>query len=236
MVQKYFDMFKKRRTQQTLRVFDFIVSLLGIIVLSPLFIIAATFVKCTSPGPVIYAQQRVGRNGRLFRLYKFRSMLVNADLVGSSITTGNDRRITKTGRILRKTKLDELPQLWNVLKGDMSFVGPRPDVPEIVNKYSPEMRQILSIRPGITSKATLHLRNEEDLLSLAKDPDKAYEEIFIPAKVKLAMDHVKRRSFFFDFSILLKTVWSLTGGRMLPIRECQIIGEIKQGIERINAV
>lgn len=219
-----------------MRVFDFIVSLLGIIVLSPLFIFVVVFIKSTSPGPVIYAQKRVGRNGRLFRLYKFRSMLVNADRIGTSVTTGNDPRITKTGRILRKTKLDELPQLWNVLKGDMSFVGPRPDVPEIVDKYTPEMRRILTIRPGITSNATLHLRNEDDLLSLAKYPDKAYEEIFVPAKVKLAMEHVKHRSFFFDFSILLKTVWALTGGRIVPIKECTIIGEIKQGIEKINVV
>lgn len=176
-----------------MRVFDFIVSLVGIVILSPLFTIAVVLIKCTSPGPVIYAQKRVGRNGRLFRLYKFRSMLVNADRIGTSVTTGNDTRITKTGRILRKTKLDELPQLWNVLKGDMSFVGPRPDVPEVVNKYSPEMRHILSIHPGITSNATLYLRHEEELLAMANDPDRAYGEILVPAKVKLAMEHANPR-------------------------------------------
>lgn len=219
-----------------MRVFDFIVSLVGIVMLSPLFTIAVALIKCTSPGPVIYAQKRVGRNGRLFRLYKFRSMLVNADRIGTSVTTGNDPRITKTGRILRKTKLDELPQLWNVLKGDMSFVGPRPDVPEIVNTYSPEMKRILSIRPGITSKATLHLRHEEELLAMANDPDRAYEDIFVPTKVKLAMEHVNRRSFFFDFFVLLQTVWALTGGKILPIEEHPIINEIKQSIDKMNGI
>ena len=161
-------------------------------------------------------------------------MVVNAGHIGTSVTTGHDPRITKIGRVLRKTKLDELPQLWNVLKGDMSFVGPRPDVQEIVNNYTGEMRRILEIRPGITSNASLHLRNEEELLSLAREPDKAYEEIFVPAKVELAMEHVLRKSFFFDFGILLKTVWVLTAGRIWPIKEHSIIKEIKQAMERMK--
>ncbi len=161
-------------------------------------------------------------------------MVINADQIGTSVTTGKDHRVTKIGRILRKTKLDELPQLWNVLKGDMSFVGPRPDVPEIVNNYNSEMRRIFEVRPGITSNATLHLRNEEDLLSLAQAPDKAYYEIFVPAKVKLAMEHVERKSFLFDFGVLLKTVWALTGGSIWSIKEHPIVDEIKQDIERMN--
>ncbi|HDY69140.1 MAG TPA: sugar transferase [Candidatus Scalindua sp.] len=217
-----------------MRVFDFFVALIGILILSPFFIIAIFLIKLTSPGPILFIQDRVGRNNSIFRLYKFRSMVKNADRIGTSVTTGNDPRITKAGRILRKTKLDELPQLWNVLKGDMSFVGPRPEVPEIVNKYSYEMKRILDIRPGITSNATLYLRNEEDLLSLAKDHNKAYEKIFIPVKAKLAMEHVNRKSFLFDFGILLKTVWVLTGGKIWPIKEHQIINEIKQNIERLN--
>ncbi|BBO18553.1 sugar transferase [Candidatus Brocadia pituitae] len=159
-------------------------------------------------------------------------MVVNADRIGTSVTTGHDTRITKVGRILRRTKLDELPQLWNVLKGDMSFVGPRPDVPEIVNNYSGAMKRILEVRPGITSSASLHLRNEEDLLSLAKEPDKAYEEIFVPAKVRLAMEHVQRKSFLFDFRILFQTVWALTGGRIWPSKEHPVVKEIKQAIEK----
>ena len=217
-----------------MRLFDFIISSVGILILSPLFIITIFLIKLTSPGPILFIQDRVGRNNRIFLLYKFRSMVNNADRMGTSVTTGNDSRITKIGRILRKTKLDELPQLWNVLKGDMSFVGPRPDVPEIVNNYSYEMKRILEIRPGITSNVALYLRNEEDLLSLAKDHDKAYEEIFVPTKVKLAMEHVNRKSFLFDFGILLKTVWALTGGKIWPIKEHQIINEIKQDIERLN--
>ncbi len=161
-------------------------------------------------------------------------MVCNADQIGTSVTTGIDPRVTKIGRLLRKTKLDELPQLWNVLRGDMSFVGPRPDTQEIVRNYNSEMRRILEVRPGITSNATLHLRNEEDLLSLAKDPDRAYEEIFVPAKVKLAMEYVARKSFLFDFGILLKTIWALTGGKIWPIKEHSIVTEIKQDIERMN--
>jgi len=218
-----------------MRIFDFIVSLIGIVILSPVFLFAALLIICTSPGPIGYSQKRVGRNGRLFHLYKFRSMVVNADRIGSSVTTGKDPRITKVGRVLRKTKLDELPQLWNVLKGDMSFVGPRPDVPEIINNYTGAMKRILEVRPGITSNASLHLRNEVDLLSLAREPDKAYEEIFVPAKVGLAMEHVHRKSFLFDFGILLQTVWVITVGRVvLPTKEHPVVKEIKQAIERMK--
>ncbi len=217
-----------------MRLFDFIVSVIGICILSPLFIISVLLIRLTSPGPIFFIQDRVGQSSCIFRLYKFRSMVNNADNMGTSVTSGNDPRITRIGKILRKTKLDELPQLWNVLKGDMSFVGPRPDVPEIINNYTDEMKRILDIRPGITSNASLYLKNEEDLLSLAVDHDSAYEEIFVPAKVKLAMEHVNKKSFLFDFVILLKTVWSLTVGKVYPTKENQIIDEIKKNIERLN--
>lgn len=217
-----------------MRIFDFVGALVGTLLLFPLFIIIIFLVKISSPGLIIYSQERVGRNGRIFHLYKFRSMVNNAEQMGTSVTTGRDPRITKIGRLLRKTKLDELPQLWNVLKGEMSFVGPRPDVPEIVNNYNSEMRRILEVRPGITSNATLHLRNEEDLLSFAKDPDKAYDEIFVPAKVRFAMEHVNRKSFIFNLSILFKTLWALTGGRIWQIKEHPIVSEIKNDIERMN--
>jgi len=217
-----------------MRVFDIIFSLIGFLILSPLYIITIFFVRISSPGPIIFSQKRVGCNGLIFCLYKFRSMVDNADQIGTSVTTGKDPRITKVGRILRRTKLDELPQIWNVLKGDMSFVGPRPDVPEIVNSYDSKMKRILDVRPGITSNATLHLRNEEDLLSLAKRPDKAYDEFFVPAKVMLAMEHVERRSFLFDFGILIKTLWALTAGRVWRIKEHPIVDEIKRNIEKMN--
>jgi lipopolysaccharide/colanic/teichoic acid biosynthesis glycosyltransferase len=217
-----------------MRIFDVIVALVGIIILSPLFIITIFLIKISSPGPIIFSQKRVGHKGRLFNLYKFRSMVVNAEQLGTSVTTGKDPRITGIGKILRKTKLDELPQLWNVLKGDMSFVGPRPDVPEIVNNYNLGMRRILEVRPGITSNATLHLRNEEDLLSLASDPDRAYEEIFLPAKVQLAMEHVNRKSFLFDFSVLIQTIWALTVGRIWPQQEHPFVAEIRAQIMEQN--
>ncbi len=217
-----------------MRLFDFIVSVIGICILSPLFIISVLLIRLTSPGPIFYIQDRVGKCCRIFRFYKFRSMVINADSMGTSVTSGNDPRITRIGKVLRKTKLDELPQLWNVLKGDMSFVGPRPDVPEIVNNYTDEMKMILDVRPGITSNASLYLKNEEDLLSLAIDHDSAYEEIFVPAKVKLALEHVNRNSFIFDFVILLKTVWYLTVGKVYPTKENKIIIEIKKNIEMSN--
>lgn len=217
-----------------MRAFDFIIALAGILILSPLFIIAVVLVKMSSPGPVIFSQERVGLHGRKFRLYKFRSMVINAEKIGTSVTTDRDPRITKIGRILRKTKLDELPQLFNVLEGDMSFVGPRPDVPEIVSNYNMEMRRILEVRPGITSNATLYLRNEEDLLSLANDPDRTYEEMFVPAKVKLAMEHIEKGSFIFDFAVLIKTVWALTGGRIWPIKEHPEVVKLRERLLNIN--
>ncbi|MCF6147997.1 MAG: sugar transferase [Candidatus Kuenenia sp.] len=219
-----------------MRIFDFVVSLTSIIILLPLFLFTAFLIILISPGPVFYSQKRVGRYGRLFNLYKFRTMVVNADQIGTSVTTGSDPRITKVGRYLRKTKIDELPQLLNVLKGDMSFIGPRPDVPEIVNNYSSEMKRILEIKPGITSNASLHLRNEEDILSLAKEPNKAYEDIFVPAKIELAMEHVYRKSVLFDLGVLILTVWILTGGRILhlPTKEHHIVKKIKDAIGRMN--
>lgn len=217
-----------------MRAFDIFFSFIGILIILPLFIIVSVIVKISSPGPVIYSQERVGHNGKLFCLYKFRSMVVNADQLGTSITTGTDPRITRIGKFIRKTKIDELPQLWNVLKGDMSFVGPRPDVPEIVENYDSEMKRILDVRPGITSNATLYLRNEEDLLSLAKDSERAYMEIFIPAKVNLAMEHVNKKSALFDLGVLLQTVWALTAGRIWPLREDPMVSKIKEQIQKLN--
>ncbi len=188
------------------RTFDFTVALLGLMLLSPLIAAIALAVKLSSPGRILYAQTRVGLYGRHFTLYKFRSMVANADQLGTSVTTANDRRITPLGRFLRKTKLDELPQLWNVIRDDMSLVGPRPDVPEIVATYTPTMRRILQVLPGITSQASLYLRDEEQLLAQSKTPDDLYVSVIVPAKIDLAMEHVQRTSFWFDLSILLKTI------------------------------
>jgi len=210
------------------RQFDVVMALCGLMLFAPIMLVVASWIRITSPGPVLFSQIRIVRYGRPFRLYKFRSMVIDADRYGSSVTTGRDPRITTVGRILRKTKLDELPQLWNVLRGDMSFVGPRPDVAEIIETYTPQMRHILDVRPGITSIASLHLRHEEDLLSLAIDPDTFYVTTVVPAKVELAMEHVRRNSFLFDLTILLQTVWAVVAGRSAQIAEHPVIANLRQ--------
>jgi len=213
-----------------MRSFDFVIALIGTLILSPLYLIIALFIKLDSGGPVSYSQERVGLKGKMFRLYKFRSMVVNADSSGTSVTASRDPRITKVGRFLRKAKLDELPQLWNVLKGDMALVGPRPDVPEIICNYTSEMKRVLNVRPGITGTAALYLINEEELLSLADDPDRAYREIIIPAKIKLSMEHINNNSLRFNLLILIKTAWALTGGKILPVKINPVVRNIKERI------
>jgi lipopolysaccharide/colanic/teichoic acid biosynthesis glycosyltransferase len=157
-------------------------------------------------------------------------MIDRAEEMGSSVTVSSDRRITPIGRMLRRKKLDELPQLINVLKGEMSLVGPRPDVPEIVETYSREMRRILTVRPGLTSSATLHLRDEQHLLAQVLDPDEFYEDVLVPLKVKIAMEHVERNSLAFDFKILCQTIWMMTLGKGLPIDEHHALSELKEQI------
>ena len=215
------------------RAFDISCALAGLLALSPVILITALVVKASSRGPALFSQDRVGLDGRLFRIYKFRSMARDAERAGTSVTAAGDGRITAVGRILRRTKIDELPQLINVLKGDMSLVGPRPDVPEIVAKYNPEMRHILSIRPGITSLATLHLRDEEGLLALAGSPDQFYDDVLAPLKVAIAMEHVRRSSFLFDLSILVLTVWMVTPfGAWWPVSEHPRVQELKAQLAR----
>ncbi len=211
------------------RLFDIISSLFGLMIFAPLMFVVAVVIKLTSQGPVVYTQVRTGLNEKAFYVYKFRTMVNQADKIGTSVTTGTDPRITPVGRVLRKTKFDELPQLFNVLKGDMSFVGPRPDVPEITTGYTPEMKRIFLIRPGITSVATLHFRHEEEMLAKVSDPDKFYEEVVAPLKVELTMEHVRKNSFFFDLGILLQTVWALTPlGKIWPIKEHELVKSFKE--------
>lgn len=211
------------------RLFDVMVSLVGILILAPLMLAISVIIKFRSVGPILYKQQRVGWHEALFNVYKFRTMVDKADTMGSSVTTGIDPRITPVGRFLRKTKLDELPQLFNVLKGEMSFVGPRPDTPDIIAKYTPEMREIFAARPGITSVATLHFRDEEDILARVTEPDKFYKEIVVPLKVELAMEHVRKNSFWFDLSILCQTFWVLTPlGKIWPVKELQVVKRFKE--------
>src|SRR5208337_3283745 len=191
------------------RSLEIIMLLMGLLLIWPGFVLIFLLIKSTSPGRVLYAQTRVGLHGRLFRLYKFRSMVPGADELESSVTVLGDRRITGVGRFLRRTKLDELPQLWNVLSGDMSLVGPRPEVPEIVAHYTPAMYRILEARPGITSITSLNLQDEEILLAALDDPDRAYLEAMVPFKVLLAMKHVDQGSIWFDIKVLVLTLYSV---------------------------
>jgi lipopolysaccharide/colanic/teichoic acid biosynthesis glycosyltransferase len=189
------------------RTFDLLVSLAGLIVVSPILFLAALLVKTTSDGPVFYKQDRVGLNARIFKLLKFRTMVINADKLGSSVTVKNDPRITPVGRFLRRINMDELPQLINVLEGDMSFVGPRPDVPGFADKLRGEDRIILSVRPGITGPATLKYRNEEEILAKQADPDKYNAEVIYPDKVKLNREYVENAGFWKDIGYILETLF-----------------------------
>jgi len=213
------------------RFFDITAAGIGLIFIAPIITIFGLLIRTTSIGPVFFRQNRVGLNGKIFLVYKFRTMVDRAEDLGTSVTTGNDARITPLGRFLRRTKLDELPQLMNVFNGEMSLVGPRPDVPEIVKNYMPHMKHIFEVRPGITSVATLHLRDEEEILAKVNDPDKFYEDVLVPLKVKLAMEHVDKNSFWFDMKILFQTVWMLTLGRLWPIKEHPEVAKLKSEIE-----
>jgi len=189
------------------RLFDFTFAVLGLTILSPVLIILSLII-ITSPGPILYSQKRVGKQGRLFTLYKFRTMVNDADTMsGGSITVENDDRITGNGKLLRRWKLDELPTLWNVLKGDMSFVGPRPDVPGYADKLKGESRRVLEMRPGITGPATLKYANEEKLLAEVDNPKKYNDEVVFPDKVQINLEYVDNWSFWMDIKIIFKTVF-----------------------------
>jgi lipopolysaccharide/colanic/teichoic acid biosynthesis glycosyltransferase len=191
------------------RFFDFVVSLIGLIVLSPLIGFIALLIKREDGGPVVYGGLRVGLNGKMFPLYKFRTMVVNADKIGGFTASDRDPRITKVGRWLRGKKLDELPQLWNVLRGDMSLVGPRPEVKHYVDMFTEEEKKILSVRPGITDWASLANPDEGALLKDHPDPERGYMELIRPTKLKLQLKYVDRHSFFGDLAILWMTVRTL---------------------------
>lgn len=188
------------------RIFDIVATLIGGILLLPLIVIIIVWIKTTSKGPLFYVQKRVGLNFKEFNLYKFRSMVVNADKVGPSVTSGDDPRITKIGKILRKTKIDELPQLINVLKGDMSLVGPRPEVMKFVKQKKEEYKKILTIKPGITDNAAIEYRDEETIMEQYENKEKAYIEIVLPEKIKLYNQYISNISFIGDLKLILKTV------------------------------
>lgn len=186
------------------RLFDIVCAALGLLVLSPVLLVCALLVGLTSPGGVLFRQERIGKDGVPFTIYKFRSM--RKDNAGLKISISGDSRITPVGRVLRKAKLDELPQLWNVLKGDMSFVGPRPEVREYVDLYTPEQRQVLLVRPGITGMASIRYRNENDLLSASADPNRTYIEEVMPAKLALDLEYIPRACVSYDIRLILETL------------------------------
>lgn len=187
------------------RIFDIVASGIGLILLSPLFVILAIWIKCDSIGPVFYKQVRVGRNNMDFQLFKFRSMRVGSDKKGLITVGGHDPRITRSGYYIRKYKLDEFPQLINVFKGDMSLVGPGPEVRKYVDMYTEEQMHVLDVRPGITDLASIRYRNENELLERVNDPDKYYVEVIMPDKLRINLEYVARHSFTFDIRLIFQT-------------------------------
>lgn len=213
------------------RLFDIVMASLFLILLSPIFAVAALAIKLTSQGPIFFTQQRIGQNRRIIdrrkksknddrfgdrrqrdlfgkpiNIYKFRTMNNNASSRSLSLTTSNDGRVTKLGKFLRKWKIDELPQLWNVLKGDMSLVGPRPEVHEFVKYYSPEQRNVLKVRPGITDLASIIYRNESELLAACDNVNEFYLKKIMPDKLQMNLDYIERHSLLFDTKLIFRTL------------------------------
>jgi lipopolysaccharide/colanic/teichoic acid biosynthesis glycosyltransferase len=192
-------------------VFDFGCSAMGLLLLSPLFLLLALLIKVSDGGPVFYRQTRVGQYGEQFRIWKFRTMVMNADRLGPGITKDGDPRVTRVGRFLRKTKLDELPQLFNVLAGEMSLVGPRPELPKYVAQYTPQQRQVLALIPGITDVASIEFRNEEEMLAAASDTEDFYVTYCIPKKIALNLAYAARAKVWEDTKVILRTVLGARG-------------------------
>jgi lipopolysaccharide/colanic/teichoic acid biosynthesis glycosyltransferase len=191
------------------RFFDIVVAAGALVFLLPLFFVAALLIKLDSPGPIFFKQERVGMRFRRFQILKFRTMVQNSPSSGRSITVGDDPRITRVGWFLRKTKIDELPQLINVLKGEMTFVGPRPEVPRYVDLFRRDYEEILKVRPGITDLASIKYRDEAAFLGESENPDVEYVTRVLPDKINLGKEYIRRSSFFFDLILILKTFLKL---------------------------
>lgn len=187
------------------RLLDLICALFGLIVLAPLFLIVGLLIKLDSPGSVFYRGDRIGKDGTPFKMFKFRTMVVNADQMGSALTHGGDPRITQVGRALRHWKIDELPQLINILRGDMSVVGPRPESPRYVEHYTPAQRQVLSVRPGVTGLTQVKFRHEETLLQACTNLEADYVETIMPQKLALDLEYIANHSLLLDLELVLQT-------------------------------
>ena len=204
---------EKRKLQLVLkRLMDIVISGGALLVIWPVLLVVALAIKIDDPGPVFYRQVRVGRGGKTFRIFKFRTMVVDADKKGLAITVGRDNRITRVGALLRKTKLDELAQLINVFVGEMSFVGPRPEVQKYVDLYTPYQRQVLLVRPGITDYASIAYRNENDMLAEAEDPERMYIDVIMPDKIELNMKYLREISPLADIRLIFGTIAAVAKG------------------------
>lgn len=212
MVRPYYDILKKKQFSLFCkRVFDILVSGILLLILLPVFLILAIAIKLDSPGPVFYRQVRVTQYGKRFRIFKFRSMVANADKIGTQVTVGNDNRITRMGKLIRKCRLDELCQLIDVFRGTMTFVGTRPEVPKYVDSYTPEMMATLLLPAGVTSLASILYKDEDRLLEGAEDVDKTYIETVLPGKMRYNLRSVKNFRFFGDIKIMFMTAFAVLG-------------------------
>jgi lipopolysaccharide/colanic/teichoic acid biosynthesis glycosyltransferase len=191
------------------RLFDLFISVAGLIALSPIFTLIAVLTMLDSPGPVFFRQTRVGQFGKLFRIYKFRTMVADAENLGAQVSTGDDPRITRIGAILRKYKIDELPQLFNVVIGEMSLVGPRPEVPRYVEAFKKDYEEILTVKPGITDFASLEYKDENELLKGSNNPEDKYLKEILPSKIEFYRKYLREQNLVTDLKLIFKTLWRL---------------------------
>jgi lipopolysaccharide/colanic/teichoic acid biosynthesis glycosyltransferase len=205
-VRPYYEILRKKVVSLLIkRLFDIVMSIVLLIVLSPVFLLVSLLIKADSKGPVFYRQERVTQYGKVFKIFKFRTMVVNADRIGSLVTINNDSRITKLGKKLRKYRLDEIPQLLNIFTGDMTFVGTRPEVPKYVAYYTDEMKATLLLPAGVTSKASIEYKDEEKILKEAENTDEVYVEKILVEKMRINIESIRSFSFFSDMVLLLRT-------------------------------
>lgn len=215
---KYYEILKKRRFSLFVkRAFDVVAALLILIILSPVFLIISLMIKLDSKGPVIFKQSRVTQYNRDFKIYKFRTMVNNADKIGSCVTTKGDARITRMGKLLRKCRLDEIPQLINVLKGDMTFVGTRPEVRKYVDAYSNEMMATLLLKAGITSEASIFYKDEDVLLANTDNVDDTYIKEVLPCKMVYNLNYIENFGFWYDILLMFKTFFAVVGIKQNPV-------------------
>lgn len=214
-IRPYYDSLQRKKGALVLkRCFDIVVSALMLVVLSPVFLVLAIAIKLDSPGPVFYRQVRVTQYGRQFRIFKFRSMVSNADKIGTQVTVGNDSRITRVGKVIRKCRLDEICQLIDIFRGTMTFVGTRPEVPKYVAAYTPEMRATLLLPAGVTSLASIMYKDEDELLSAAEDVDRAYIEKVLPEKMRYNLRAILTFGFWNDIKLMFLTVFAVLGMKL----------------------